>query len=52
MFDVLIIAWILTWFGFDDILIEGINQLLNQNYTTSVYWVIAFVIGAIELFLK
>lgn len=48
----LIIAWILTWFSLDDLLITGINEIYGTNYTVAVYWVIAFVIGAIVYILN
>ena len=48
----LIIAWILTWFSLDDLLITGINEICSTNYTVAVYWVIAFVIGAIVYILN
>lgn len=43
----LIIAWILTWFSLDNLIISGINELFNTNFTVAVYWLIAFIIGAI-----
>lgn len=46
----LIIAWILTWFDIDQIVVNAINQILNTDYTTVVYWLIAVVIGIIVCF--
>ena len=43
----LIIAWILTWFSLDNLIISGINELFNTNFTVAVYWLIAFIIGTI-----
>ena len=47
MLGTLEIAWILTWFNLDNLLITGINEILNTNYTVAIYWLIALVIGAI-----
>lgn len=47
MLGTLVIAWILTWFNLDNLLITGINEILNTNYTVAIYWLIALVIGAI-----
>ncbi len=47
MIATLIVAWILTWFDLDKILIDGINQIFNTNYTTSVYWLMFFIVGLI-----
>ena len=46
----LIIAWILTWFDIDQIVVNAINQILNTDYTTAVYWLIGIVIGIIVCF--
>ena len=43
----LIIFWILTWFSIDDLIITGINELFNTDFTVALYWLIAFIIGAI-----
>ena len=43
----LIISWILTWFSIDDLIITGINELLKTDFTVALYWLIAFIIGAI-----
>ena len=42
----LIVAWILTWFSLDNLIISGINEILNTDFTVAVYWLIAFIIGA------
>ena len=42
-----IIFWILTWFSIDDLIIAGINELFNTDFTVALYWLIAFIIGAI-----
>lgn len=39
----LIFAWILTWFDLDTILISGVNEVLGTDYSTNVYWLIAFI---------
>ena len=41
----LIISWILTWFSIDDLIITGINELFNTDFTVALYWLIAFMIG-------
>lgn len=40
-------AFLLSIFGFDDILINAANELLNTDYSTNVYWLVAFLVGAI-----
>lgn len=47
MIEVFLIGWILTWFGLDHLVIEGINQLCNTNYNVAVYWFIIFIIAII-----
>ena len=47
MLGTMIIAWILTWFGLDNLFITGINELFHTNFTLAIYWVIALLIGAI-----
>lgn len=47
MIGTLIIAWILTWFNLDSILIDAINQIFNTEFTIAIYWLIAFIIGVI-----
>ena len=47
MIGTMIIAWILTWFSIDDLLIKGINEICNSDFSTAIYWLIAFIIGAI-----
>lgn len=49
MFTILIVAWILTWFDIDNLVIDGLNQILNTNFTTAVYWLFFFVIAVISL---
>lgn len=44
----LIIAWILSWFNVDDILIQAINEIFNTNFTTAVYYLVAVILGAIS----
>ncbi len=43
----MIVAWILTCFSLDDFIITGINEIFNTDFTVAVYWLIAFIIGAI-----
>lgn len=52
MIGTMILAWILTWFKLDDILVIAINQILNTNYTTAIYWLLFFVIGLIVMLVK
>lgn len=47
MIGTMIIAWILTWFSLDDLIITGINEILNTNFTVAVYWLVVFIISAI-----
>lgn len=51
---VLIFAFILKCFEMDKVLISGLNEVLSTNYSTDVYWLIAFIIaivvGIIELY--
>ena len=42
----MIVAWILSWFSIDDLIIAGINEIFNTNFTVAVYWFVGFVIGA------
>lgn len=49
MFTILIVAWILTWFDIDNLVIDGLNQILNTNFTTAVYWLFFFIIAVISL---
>lgn len=48
----MILAWILSLFNLDNILIDAINQILNTNYTTAVYWLLFFVVGLIATIIK
>ncbi len=47
MIGTLIVAWILTWFDLDELIISGINEIFNTNFTVAVYWLIAFIIAVI-----
>lgn len=47
MIGTLLLGWILTWFELDNLIIAGINQIFNKNYTTAVYWLLFFIIGLI-----
>jgi len=48
----LIIAWILTWFDLDILIIAGINEIFNTDFTVAVYWLIAFIIAVIVYVLE
>ena len=50
MLSTMIVGWILTWFSLDDLIIEGINQIFNTNYTIAVYWLLFFAIGLVVSF--
>lgn len=52
MIKMMILAWILSLFNLDNILIDAINQILNTNYTTVVYWLLFFVVGLIVTLIK
>lgn len=52
MVSTMIVGWILTWFSLDDLIIEGINQIFNTNYTIAVYWLLFFIVGLIICFFK
>ncbi|MGB7999369.1 MAG: hypothetical protein WCF60_04620 [Anaerobacillus sp.] len=43
----LIIGWILSWFKFDQIFIQAIQELFNKDITKASYYFIFFCIGAI-----
>lgn len=43
----LLFAWILSWFGFDNLAVKGINELLQINATTASYYLIAAVLGIV-----
>ena len=48
----LILAWFLTLFDLDTILVSAINEVLGTNYSTSVYWLAAVVIAVIGIFIE
>ncbi len=52
MIGTMIIAWILTWFGLDNLIITGINEIFNTDFTVAIYWLIFFIIGAIICIIK
>ena len=52
MIRAMILAWILTWFNLDNILVNAINQILNTDYTTAIYWLLFFIIGIIVMMFK
>ncbi|WP_425203721.1 hypothetical protein [Priestia megaterium] len=43
----LLFAWVLSWFGFDNLAVKGINELLQINATTASYYLIAVALGII-----
>jgi hypothetical protein len=42
----LIIAWILSLFGFDDYFVQGFNELFGKTISVSGYYMIFFLVGA------
>lgn len=49
---VLIFAFILKCFEMDTILMSGMNEVLGTNYSTNVYWLIAFVVTFITFIVE
>lgn len=47
IFSTLVFAWFLTWFDLDTILISGLNEILGTDFSTNVYWLIAFIIAIV-----
>ena len=43
----LFIAWILTLFDLDNLIITGINEIFNTNFTVAVYWLVAFIVAVL-----
>ncbi|WP_342599503.1 hypothetical protein MHB48_19750 [Psychrobacillus sp. FSL H8-0483] len=43
----LIIAWILSWFKFEQIFIQAFQELFNKEVTKASYYFIFFCIGVI-----
>ena len=43
----LIIGWILSLFGFDDLFIKGFGEMFGRDITIAGYYVCFFLIGAI-----
>lgn len=52
MLYTIILGYILTWFNFDSIVLDGINQICNADFTVAVYWLIIFGLGIIVEILK
>ena len=52
MIGILILAWFLTLFDLDEILVDGINQIFHTEFNTSIYWLIFMLIGLIIYFIK
>lgn len=49
MLITLMIAWILTCFNLDNILVDAINQIFNTDFTTAIYWLLFFISGVIVM---
>ncbi|WP_223702075.1 hypothetical protein [Sutcliffiella deserti] len=43
----LVIAWILSWFDFEQIFIKAFKELFNKEITKASYYFIFFCIGVI-----
>ncbi len=43
----LIIAWILSWFKFEQLFIQAFKELFNKEVTKATYYFIFFCIGTI-----
>lgn len=41
-------AWILSWFGFDHLVIKGMHELFNITITGTGYYFIFAIIGALR----
>lgn len=48
--NALLIAWFLTLFDVDRVVVTSINEIFETSYSTNIYWLIAFIIGAIGYF--
>ncbi len=48
----LVLAWILTWFRVDNIIINGVNELFGLEITRSGYYVMFALIGLIVNLLR
>jgi len=45
MLEALLVAWILSWFGFDDLFTKGFNELTGKNITTAGYYIVFCLVG-------
>ena len=52
MISSLIIAWILTWFNLDNVIVNAINEICKTNYTTAIYWFLFFIVGILICMFK
>jgi hypothetical protein len=43
----LLLAWILSWFGVDRIIIDGVNELFKLNIGIAGYYVLFAIVGII-----
>lgn len=48
----LLTCWILTWFNFDDLMINGLKNLFNIDINRSGYYVLFIIVSIIFLFFK
>ena len=49
--SILLFALFLTLFDLDEILVKAINEIFNKNFSTSIYWLAAFIIGLVITFI-
>ena len=52
MLEIMLLAWVLTWFKLDQLFVEGINQIFNTNFTTAIYWLLFLIIGVIHVLIE
>lgn len=45
MLETLLGAWILSWFGFDNLFVKGFNELFNRSITNAGYYIFFVLIG-------
>lgn len=43
----LLVAWMLTWFDFDEYFIRGFNEITSKNISIAGYYFIFFVVGVL-----
>lgn len=43
----LLLAWFLTWFSFEDVITEAMDELFNKQISVSSYYFMFFAVGAL-----